>query len=213
MFRKFTLPALFLMLCFLINSANATKMKSFWKNPSATAASMQLKNVLVVVTIKQPMTRKVAEDKACKIIKAGGKADATPSYSVIGDEDLENVEKAKAKVAEMGFDGVIIMRYAGSKDETKYDPESGDQSSSTWTIYNDFWGAWGAAWGATYNAQTTNDLKIYIETMFFSMKENKLVWAGITETKNPKNAAEVVADIAEETAKTLRDQGLIAGKK
>ena len=209
MFRTFTTVVLSMSLLLVADYASSTKMKSTWKEPSATASTLQFKKVLVLVTIKQSLTRKVAEDKAVKIIESGGATHAVPSYTIIADEELNDMEKARSKIADMGFDGVIVMRSAGSKDEKKYDSEADNE----WTFYNEFWGAYGAGWGGVYNATNTNDLYVLIETMFYSLKDEKLIWAGITETRNPKNPAKVVAEIAEETTKYLQKQGLLAKKK
>lgn len=213
MVRPFFAAVVCVSLLFVADFASSTKMKSFWKNPSASPSSMQCKKVLVIVAIKQETTRKVAEDKAVSVIKAGGTAEAVPSYTFIPENELDDKEAAKARIAPMGFDGVIVVRYAGSKDSKKYDPESSISGESPWMAYQDFWGYYGSGWGAVYNATTSNDLFVYIETMFYSLKDNQLVWAGISETKNPKNPAKVVAEIAEETTKNLQKQGLIAKKK
>ncbi len=210
MFRTFTTVIIFLSLLFLPDYASSTKIKSSWKNPSATASSLQFKKVLVIAIIKQDFTRKMAEDKAVQIVKSGGTADAIPSYTIFGEDELKDQEQAKLKIAGMDLDGAIIMRYAGSKDEIKYDSDDADE---VWYPYNQFWGYYSAGWGAVYNATTTEDLSVFIETMLYSLKEDKLIWAGISETKNPKNPAKVVADIAEATTKYLQKQGLIAKKK
>lgn len=210
MSKPFKTVVVILSLLLLADVASATKIKSSWRNPSATASSLQFKKVLVLVTIEQPLTRKVAEDKAVSIIEAGGTAHAEPSYTVLADEEYKDKDLAKAKLEEMGFDGVILMRYAGSEDRRKYNEED---NNSEWSSYTQFWGAYGAAYGAIYNAQTKNDVDVSIETMFYSLKEDKLIWAGISETKNPKNPAKVVGEIAEEVTKYLQKEGLIATKK
>jgi hypothetical protein len=184
----------------------ATKIKSSWKNPSATGSSLQFTKVLVIVTIKQELIRKVAEDKAVRIIEEGGRATAVPSYSILGLEELSNKDLAKSKVEGMGFDGVIVMRYASVEDTKKYDHRQ------DWDDYMYFWGLNYPVWGAVYNSTTRDDVKLYIETMFFSLKEQKLIWAGISETKNPKNPAKIVGEIAEETTKHLRKEGLLTAK-
>lgn len=214
MSRTFTtVVVVFLSLLLLADYAYSTKIKSHWANPSANASSLQFKKVLVMVAIEKALTRKVAEDKAVSIIEAGGAAHAIPSYTIIADDEVNDMEKAKAAIEGMDFDGVILMRSSDSKDQRKYDEEARQEERDHWSAYNSFWGAYGAAWGSAYNAMTTNDLTIYIETMFYSLKENKLIWAGITETKNPSNPAKVVGEIAEETTKLLQKEGLIAKKK
>ena len=187
--------------------AFSAKMKSSWKNPSATESSLQFEKILVVVAIKQDFTRKVAEDKVVRILKERGRH-AIPSYFVLSAAEFEDKEKARAKVEEMGFDGAIVMNYAYTGDYQKY-----HEQETQWEAYNYFWGQYYPAWGGVYNSTSDNDTKLLIETKLFSLKEQKLIWSGITETKNGKNPAVVVGDIAEETAKYLRKEGLIAQKK
>jgi hypothetical protein len=213
MVRKISAALICLCFVFIANEASSTKMKSFWRNPSATPSSLQCKKVLVIAAIKQELTRKVAEDKAVAVIEAGGNAHAVPSYTLISESELDDKEAAKAKITAMDFDGVIVMQNAGSKDERKYDPENVVGPGAPWYAYQDFWGYYGSGWGAVYNATTSNDLFVYIETLFYSLKDNQLVWAGISETKNPENPAKVVGEIAEETTKYLQKEGLIAKKK
>ena len=211
MFRTFTTVLVFLALLLVADYASATKMKSFWKDPSAKASNQQFKKICVVAVIKQPLTRKVAEDKMVNIIEAGGRSHAVASYTVIADDQLDDKAGAKSKIEGLECDGLIIMHYSGSKDEQKYE----DQNAETWYgySYDQVWGYNYPGWGAVYNATSSNDLTVYIETMFYSIKENKLIWAGITQTKNPKNAAKVVGEIAEVTMEYLQKEGLIAKKK
>jgi hypothetical protein len=49
----------------------------------------------------------------------------------------------------------------------------------------------------------------HMETQVYSMKDDKLVWYGITKTTNPKNAKQLVEEVAKEVAKDLRKQGFI----
>lgn len=210
MFRTFTTVVVCLGFLLVADYASSTKMKSVWKNPTATASSLEFQKVLVMVTIPQELTRKVAEDRAVQILESGGRVHAVASYTFIAEDEMKDKELVKSKITDMGFDGVIVMKYAGSKDEYKYDEDAGNE---VWLFYNDWYGFYGSGLGAVYNATSTNDLTVYIETMFYSLKESKLIWSGITSTKNPKNPAKVVTEIAEETSKSLQEEGLIAKKK
>ena len=42
----------------------------------------------------------------------------------------------------------------------------------------------------------------------FSVPKNVLLWAGMSETENPKNGAAVVAEVVKEAAKEMKKQGL-----
>jgi hypothetical protein len=203
MIRKLTTILIFICLLFLPQFASSTKIKSHWKNPSVTASNFHFTKVLVMVTIKQELTRKVAEDKAVRMIEARGKAKAVPSYSFLEMNQLDDKELVKSKITDMGFDGALLMRYAGSEDEKKYDEDD------AWTNYDYFYGVYCPSCAAVYNSTTPNGVDVYIETMLFSLKDQKLIWSGITETKNPKNPAKVTGEIAEEVIKTLQQEGLI----
>jgi hypothetical protein len=208
MIRRFTVAIVLLLLALSAGPAFSAKIKHSWKNPSATSASLQFKKVLVMAAIQKSFTRKVAEDTIVKFITENGRAQAVPSYTLVGDDEINNQDAIRAKLEGTDFDGVILMRYAGSEDQRKYDEEEDWQGQ--WNTLYGFWG--GAAAAAVYNVTTTNDLTVFIETLFYSVNENQMMWAGICETKNPKSPAKVTAEIAEETAKYLQKQGLIPKK-
>ena len=52
-----------------------------------------------------------------------------------------------------------------------------------------------------------------IETLIFSVPQNKLLWAAVSETKNPKSARQLLADLVKVTAKELQKQGLATPRK
>ena len=142
MYRNILAVLILMGLLLLPDFASATKLKSAWRNPEATAASLQLQKVIVIATIKQELTRKVAEDKAVRILQAGGR-EAVPSYEILTTEEMENKEYARQKVESRGFDGAIVIHYSDSKDEVKY-----EQTEEDWDEYNYFWGAYYPAVGA-----------------------------------------------------------------
>ena len=50
-------------------------------------------------------------------------------------------------------------------------------------------------------------------TLIFSVPQNKLLWAAVSETKNPKSARQLLADLVKTTAKELQKQGLASKPK
>ncbi len=53
---------------------------------------------------------------------------------------------------------------------------------------------------STRSARTTRiDTVVVIENLIFSVPLNKLLWAGVTETTNPKDAAAAIKDIVAAT--------------
>ena len=54
------------------------------------------------------------------------------------------------------------------------------------------------------------DTIIIIETLVYSLQQNKLVWGGQSKSKNPANLARLIEDTAKQVADELVRQGLIA---
>lgn len=60
-------------------------------------------------------------------------------------------------------------------------------------------------------AELNVDTTIRVEINIYSLPEDKLIWAGVSETFNPQHTQQVVAAIVEAAGKALRRQGLITG--
>jgi len=54
----------------------------------------------------------------------------------------------------------------------------------------------------------TNTTILTVETLIFRIPRDRLIWAGVSETKNPETVQKVVADLVRSAAKELRKQGL-----
>ncbi len=82
--------------------------------------------------------------------------------------------------------------------------------------YNTFSGYYPYGWGSAYGigaGRTREDRLAVIETLVFSVPTDKLLWAGVTETMNPKDAGTVIGDVVQATVKEMMKQGLLrAGK-
>jgi hypothetical protein len=70
-----------------------------------------------------------------------------------------------------------------------------------------FWGYYGAYYPA---AEMRVDTVVMVEIKIYSLTDDKLVWAGVSETFNPTNSATLISEIAVEAGKELRRQGLIS---
>lgn len=54
---------------------------------------------------------------------------------------------------------------------------------------------------------------VSLEPLIFGVPENALVWAGMSGTENPKDAAAVVADVVKAAAKEMKKQELTRRSK
>jgi len=53
---------------------------------------------------------------------------------------------------------------------------------------------------------------VVVETMVFDIASNRPLWAGTSESVNPKDAQALVAAIVDSAADQMRKDGLIRGK-
>jgi hypothetical protein len=70
---------------------------------------------------------------------------------------------------------------------------------------------WNHPWdGAAVSTRV--DTVVSIETLVYSLPQNKLLWGGQSKTTNPNAVDELVAEVAQAAAKELENAGLIARK-
>jgi len=75
--------------------------------------------------------------------------------------------------------------------------------------YNTFWGYYGYSYGSVVViGGVDRDTVITVESLIFSVPLNKLLWAGVSETRNPKTLQKFVEDLVKESVKQLQKQGL-----
>src|SRR3954454_15602348 len=180
-----------------------TKFKTSYKAPGAAQVSFAGKKVAALVITKDEHLRVSGEEGLARELGALG-VTAVPSYRIVPKEELLNVEKAKGWFERANVEGVVALRPVSAGKEYTYVP-------SVWSSMNyaSFWGYYGYAWGTPYDpGYVREDLVVVIETLIFSVKTNALVWAGVSESTNPKNAQKLLGDLVKAAAKELRKQGL-----
>jgi hypothetical protein len=177
-----------------------TELTRSWSPPDAEP--LTFKKVIVIGIAKDPLACRAAEDAMVKEIH---RAAATPAYRFISDAELRDTQKVRDRVVSGGFDGAITMRLVGVRQESGWIPDSPD--------YSRFGGYHGRSWSNAYDSgRTVVSNVIQIETNIYSVKDWKLVWAGISETFDPATVELLVEDLAVQIVRDLRKKGLIPPK-
>jgi len=186
----------------------ATTFDSTWRNPEAQPGSFAGAKVLTVVQVADEGRRRTAEDiLAADIVERGGQAVA--SYTLFPSITGLDTALAKAKAVEAGITGIVIMSFAGKERDvtTTVNVQPMYQSSM---YYQQPWGAWYGGWYNPYPMETINvNTVVTVQTRVYSLRQNKLVWAGTSETLNPSSYADLINDLAQATAKELQSAGLL----
>ncbi len=194
--------------------ATGSNFTSTWKAPDAQPLRFAGKKVAALIISKDESVRRGAEDElSYHLTKRGAKG--IPSYALVPTEGAQDKEKAKAAFEKAGIAGVVSMRVVGKDQELNYQPGSAWASPWGGAYYGSFWGgagggyyAWG--WGGVYDpGYLRTDTIVTVETLVYSLEQDKLIWAGMSRTSNPEHASDLIRDLVDKAAQEMRKQGLI----
>ena len=179
-----------------------TKYKTTWRASEVGPQSFAGKKVAAVVISNDESLRMSSEEALVRELAARG-VDGVPAYRIVPKEALRKAETARPFFERAALEGVIVLRPVSVNQEQTYTP-------STWATpyYGTLWGYYGYGWGSVSTGYVTNTTVLTVETMIFSIAKDRLIWAGVSETEDPKNVQRVVADLVKSAAKELKKQGL-----
>jgi hypothetical protein len=205
------IPALVALLALAAPALAGPKFTSTWKAPDAAGTSFAGKTVAALIMSDDMSLRVSGEEALVRELMAVGVTKGVASYRIVPREELRDPAKAKGWYERAGVDGVVSMRLVSADVKKTWAP-------STWTTpyYGTLWGYYGYGWGAVYHSGfASEDQIVVIETLIFSVPRDALLWAGVTETTNPKDAGRAIEEVVAATVAEMRKQGLIrrgAGK-
>jgi hypothetical protein len=189
--------------------AASTKFKSMWKSPDAASVDLRGQKVVALVIRKEDAPRQDAEVALAKALTARG-LQGIPAYSVIPASELRNREGAKARMEKLGIAAVVVMKEVGQSSEVTESPATYYATAS----YNTFWGYYDSGWSYMYEPSYLNiDRIVSVETLIYDLRRDKLMWAGMSDSTNPKMVTKLIQDLVDTTAKELKKQGLVRPRK
>ena len=186
-----------------VSLAAKTKFSSVWQSPDAATISFAGKKVAALVIDKDDSLRVAGEEALVRELNARG-MNGVASYRMMPKELAQDPVQAKTWYEKAGVEGVVAFRVVNDDRRRTYVP-------ATWTstYYTSLWGYYGYGWGAVYDPGYVRDQRIVsLETLIFSVPKNTLVWAGLSETENPKDGQRVVTEVVKEAVSEMRKQGL-----
>lgn len=186
-----------------VTVAAKTKFSSVWKAPDAATISFAGKKVAALVIDKDDSLRVAGEEALVRELDARGMK-GVASYRMMPKELAQDPAQAKIWYEKAGIEGVVAFRVVADDRRKTIVP-------STWTTayYSTLWGYYGYSYGAVFTpGYTRNERIISLETLIFSVPKNALVWAGLSETENPKDGQKVVTEVVKEAVNEMRKQGL-----
>jgi len=186
--------------CGLAASAGAgTKMVSTWSEPAG--GPLKFARVLVLVIAPHESQMQYGEAVLVSLMKG---TQGVSAHSVMPNDDAKDEQKMRAYLAKESFDGAVTMRLMAS----------GQQTTATAGIYapahTGFWNYYSYAWPLVTDIGYVHSERAFaMETQVYSLKDDKVVWGGISKTTDPKDARQLVEDVARAVAKDLKKRKLI----
>jgi hypothetical protein len=181
----------------------APKFSSVWKSPDAASVSFAGKKVAALVMTPDDSLRVAGEESLVREL-AGRGLQSVATYRIAPKEELQSAERAKVWFEKANVEGVVVLRPVSRDKRTTYNP-------GTWMnpYYSTLWGYYGYGWGSMYiPGSVQQDTVVVVETTIYSVSRNQLLWAAVSETKNPKDLRTFVEDLVKESVKELHKQGL-----
>ena len=189
-----------------------TSFQSTWKAPEVGPLNLSGKKVAAVVISGDKGFRLPAEDELARQITAQG-AVGVAAYTLVPDDVIKDQEASRALMEKAGVAGVVSMRVVSNEQRITSTPSSfwmGPPHAAFWGRPG--WGRpgyWGWGWSFAYTPMIQTDRLVSVETLIFSLAQDKLVWVATSETTNPSNVNNLVRDLSRAAASQMRRQGLI----
>jgi hypothetical protein len=192
------------------SGVSGTVFEESWADPDAQPLQLRGSKVVAAVIIQDPPARRRAEDALARQITAlGGQGVPMYSISLESAPDKEGESKTRAAVEAIGAKGIVVMRPIDVQHKT-----SATDAMSADDVYGGYWGGYyGIGWSDPWiekSPDVRTDLVVTVETLVFSLPQNKLIWTGTSATTNPENVERLVNKLAVEGTTELRSRGLLA---
>jgi hypothetical protein len=177
-----------------------TQLAATWHEPSPTLLNFN-RTVAVFVTTDESMRRAV-EDQLAAVFP-----NTIPSYRVLPNAASADKATILQQLRGAGFDGAISMRVTNVSEQINYNAGYG---GAYWGGAYGFNGYWDNAWAYPYNPYyiTTTQI-VSVETNIYSLRDDKLVFAAMSQTSDPANVGKLVRSVMRHINEQLRKDGMI----
>jgi hypothetical protein len=180
-----------------------SKYKTTWRASDAGQLSFAGKKVAALVISGDESLRMSSEEALVRELNARG-LQGVAAYRLVPREELQKADTARPWFERGSIEGLVVLRPIELANKRTYTPD-------LWAspYYGSLWGYYGYGWGNVgTSGYVGQEMVLTIETMIYSVPRDRLLWAGVSETKNPSSVQEVVAELVRSAAQELKKQGL-----
>ena len=189
----------------LMACASASSFHSTWRNPSIEQLNLDGKKIAALVLSEDEAIRCGTEDALAREISAHGGV-GVPAYRLLPKDLVHNKERARELLEQANVEGVVVMRAVAWNKALSPNlgtSWSSPQSGSLWGP--GFWG-----WGDAHDGYLLPDTILIVETLIYSLSQDKLVWAGQSQTMSPSQVGAFIRELGTKVGTEMEKQGLLA---
>jgi hypothetical protein len=187
-----------------LSACGSTTFTSTWKAPDAQRVDPVGKNIAALVISSDKKLQRDAEVYlSIDLTIRGARGVAAHTLIGYGHPDLDY---ARARFKEAGVEGVVVMRVVGHDQRVIVDP--GGFSGTAYSSFGSYYSSYGV--GVSYSTGSVQtDTVVTVETLVYSLSQDKLLWAGTSRTSNPEGIQSLITEVADAVASQMVKQGLI----
>jgi hypothetical protein len=188
-----------------LSACGGTTFTSTWKAPDAQRADPAGKSIAALFISGDKTRQRDAEVYLSNDLTTRG-ARGVPAHQLIG-YGHPDVDYALAKFRHAGVEGVVVMRVVGHDTRVIVDP--GGFSGEAYTSFGSYYQSTGVSLSYSSGSVQT-DTVVDVETLVYSLTQNKLLWAGTSRTSNPAGVQSLINEVADAVSSQMKKEGLIA---
>jgi hypothetical protein len=202
---KRTLITALLLCAASLMAFGGVKFVKTWKNPEAQPVSWQGKKVAVFTMTALVNNREGAEKALARELTQRG-AQAVLGYTLVPPAAEKDREAVKRILTDAGISGAVIMRVVDLQTGTV---ANSGEAYYMGTNYSSFWGYWDYGMVGYIPPTVKTKTIVMIETMAYSIDQDRLLWAGTSEATDPKKADDLIKKLVGDAANEVKKAGLV----
>jgi hypothetical protein len=183
-----------------------TQFVNTWKAPDAAPLALRPGDTVVAMVIsRNEGVRRPGEDAFATELSRRG-LQVIPAYTLLTVDQAMQKDSALETLRRTGAVAAFVVRPLQTTRTATFVPP---------TYYPAPYGAWGPyyayGWGAPYSpGYVMTDTVIRLEVLAFDLRQQKLVWAGQSETSNPDSLDDFVRSVVKSAAREMTRAGVLA---
>jgi len=180
-----------------------TNIVDSWKDPSA--GPVEFKKVAVFFLHKDQTVRGIGEEELVRQVK---RTVAVPSSALFPQLDAKDIDWIGDQLKSKHFDGAVLMRIVNVDEKITVSPGVRPSFYGSFRSYYNYLVPM-LDYYPGLPPKEQKDRKVSVETVVYSLVEDKLLWVGRSETPNPETIRDLITKSAPVVAGSLRQSGLL----